>query len=52
MTIAGTSERRVRDVLGHTDASMTARYSHLGPEHLTDALEVLGKLSGEKAQRP
>ena len=46
LTIAGTSERRVRDVLGHTDARMTARYSHLAPEHLQEALDVLGKLSG------
>jgi integrase len=45
LTIAGTSERRVRDVLGHTDARMTARYSHLAPEHLREALETLGRLS-------
>lgn len=45
LTIAGTSERRVRDVLGHTDARMTARYSHLAPEHLQEAVDVLGRLS-------
>jgi integrase len=46
LTIAGTSERMVRDVLGHKDARMTARYSHLEPQHLQEALDVLGRLSG------
>lgn len=45
LTIAGTSERFVRDVLGHADARMTARYSHLAPEHLQEAVDVLGRLS-------
>jgi integrase len=45
LTIAGTSERGVRDALGHADARMTARYSHLAPEHLQEALDLLGKLS-------
>lgn len=49
MTIEGMSERFVRDVLGHADARMTARFSHLGPEHLTDALDVLGRLSKKHA---
>jgi integrase len=45
LTIAGTSERKVRDVLGHADARMTATDSHLAPEHLQEAADVLGKLS-------
>lgn len=52
LTIAGTSERKVRDVLGHTDARMTARYSHLAPEHQQEAVDVLGKLSqSRKAEK-
>lgn len=53
LIIAGTDERRVRDVLGHSNARMTARYSHLAPEHLQEALDVLGRLSktGEEKRR-
>ncbi|EEY42484.1 integrase [Vibrio cholerae RC27] len=28
----------LRDVLGHADISMTMRYSHFAPDHLSDAI--------------
>ncbi len=53
LTIAGVPERHVRDILGQKDPRSTRRYSHLRPEHLGGALDVLSKAAGtvEKAAR-
>ena len=48
LTIAGTPERFVRDDLGHSDVSMTARYSHLAVTHLTGAAETIARLMVQK----
>jgi integrase len=46
LTIAGVPERHVRDILGQKDPRSTRRYSHLRPEHLGGALDVLSKAAG------
>jgi integrase len=45
LTVSGVSERMVADTLGHASTAMTRRYSHLAPEHLQGALDMLGRLS-------
>ena len=37
----GVSLRLVSDLLGHTSLAMVVRYSHLGPNHLSDAVSCL-----------
>ena len=37
----GVSLRLVSDLLGHTSLAMVVRYSHLGPNHLSDAVRCL-----------
>ena len=38
---AGINLRIVGEILGHKNISMTMRYSHLAPDHLTDAVEIM-----------
>jgi integrase len=45
MTLAGESEQKVRDVLGHTDVRTTARYAHLAPSDLQTAVDVIGRVA-------
>lgn len=44
-TAAGMSDRHVRDLLGHTDVRMTARYAHVTPEDLLPAASKVSRLS-------
>jgi hypothetical protein len=45
---AGQSLSTVRELMGHSSPSVTARYAHLAPEHLRQAVEVLpGRVSGK-----
>ncbi|MBY8272206.1 hypothetical protein KW532_01285 [Vibrio fluvialis] len=30
----------LRDILGHVDLSMTMRYAHFAPDHLTEAISL------------
>jgi len=41
MVMAGVPMRTVGEILGHTTAAMTERYSHLTPEHKRTAIEKL-----------
>jgi len=41
MIMAGISLRTVADVLGHSNISMTFKYAHLSPLHLSSALDSL-----------
>ena len=41
MVMAGISLRTVADILGHANISMTFKYAHLSPLHLSSALDVL-----------
>jgi|TARA_B110000881_G_scaffold216312_1_gene231698 integrase len=51
MVMAGISLRTVADVLGHTNISMTFKYAHLSPLHLSSALDSLSdELAESKAK--
>jgi len=52
MVMAGISLRTVADILGHANISMTFKYAHLSPLHLSSALDVLDEeLFGENKER-
>lgn len=42
LTMAGHSDRTVAHLLGHTSTQMVARYAHLAPSHLRQAIEGVG----------
>lgn len=42
LTMAGHSDRTVAHLLGHTSTQMVARYAHLAPSHLRQAIEGIG----------
>jgi len=51
MVMAGISLRTVADILGHANISMTFKYAHLSPLHLSSALDLLSdELSLGKAK--
>ena len=45
LAIAGVSERYIAEILGYKTLEMVKRYTHLKPEHLRDAMNVLGTIS-------
>jgi len=42
----GATLHEVKELLGHPDADMTLRYSHLAPERLRDAVSRLERVFG------
>ena len=42
LAIAGVSEKYIAEILGHKTLEMVKRYTHLKPEHLRDAVALLG----------
>lgn len=36
----GGNIRILRDILGHADISMTMRYAHFAPDHMTEAISL------------
>ena len=48
-TAAGASDRHVRDLLGHSSISMTARYAHVRPEDLLPAADSVSRLASGRA---
>jgi len=49
-TAGGASDRHVRDLLGHTSVSMSARYSHVRPEDLAGAAGIVSRLASGDAK--
>ena len=41
LVMAGVDIRTVAELLGHKDISMTMRYTHLAPDHMSKAVAVL-----------
>ena len=39
--MAGVDIRTVAELLGHKDISMTMRYAHVAPDHMSKAVAVL-----------
>lgn len=44
LSMSGSNQRTVQQLLGHKDARMTTRYSHLSEKHLHHAVEVLDRV--------
>ncbi len=42
LAMAGVNLFAIQTLLGHSDSKLTARYAHLAPEHLADAVAKLG----------
>ena len=52
LTMAGVPLRSVAEILGHRDMRMTARYAHLSPQHLRDAMRALDAPSAAGPSAP
>ena len=51
LVMAGVDLRTVAELLGHRTLQMVMRYSHLGPEHQTSAVDRLVNFSGQKGHQ-
>ncbi|MGO9325764.1 MAG: tyrosine-type recombinase/integrase [Terracidiphilus sp.] len=45
LVMAGVPLKTVQELMGHKTIQMTARYAHLAPEHLRNAVEAIAKVS-------
>ena len=41
LAMRGATAKAIQELAGHTDLSITLRYMHLAPAHLTDAVQLL-----------
>ena len=46
--MVGVDLTTVRDLLGHSNITMTLRYAHLAPGHTIKAMEILDNAIGQK----
>jgi hypothetical protein len=51
LVMAGVDLRTVAELLGHRTLQMVMRYSHLGPEHQTSAVDRLVNFQGQKGHQ-
>jgi len=52
LVMAGVDLRTVQKLLGHSTVAMTEKYSHLSPDHMAKAVEVLRFVAEKRQNKP